>query len=79
MRNGRKVTTWSSDDFDLSTFRGTEFALQELEERPPLHLWISLPWGPKWITGHSQLLDAMDQKCDQAGVSTNRIGRISTY
>ena len=28
-------------------------AFQELGERPPSHLWISIPWGPKWITGHT--------------------------
>ena len=34
----RHVTTWSRDDIDLSTYEGTEYALQELEWRPPTHL-----------------------------------------
>ena len=34
----RNVTIWSRDDLDLTTFQGTELALEELEDRPPSHM-----------------------------------------
>ena len=43
-RTGKSVTTWSRDDFDLYTWEGLQDALYELQQNPPSHLWISLPW-----------------------------------
>ena len=52
-RTGRPVTTWSRDDFDLYTWEGLQDALYELQQNPPSHLWISLPWGPTRLKGNN--------------------------
>lgn len=51
--NGRKLKTWSMDDFDLSTWNGNQLTPHRVGRVSPSHIWISLPWGPKWVTGHT--------------------------
>jgi len=46
-------TIWSYERYNLSRERDTDYAIANLMQYPPRHLWFSLPSGPSYISGYS--------------------------